>query len=174
VNGNDAGYEKFRAQFQETGAEERKTRILADRLRNPEPLGSFDLKSLDGKKVSSAALSGKIVVVNFWGLWCSWCLEEMPDIQKLHEKYRSDPNVAILTIDTQDEPEKVRDWMKQRNYDFPVLLDDGYVNRMGINAFPTTWFMDSRGRKAFILVAWSKWLVEEYGWRIEALKNEGS
>jgi hypothetical protein len=98
----------------------------------------------------------------------------MPDIEKLHEKCRSDPNMAILTIDTQDEPEKVRDWMKQRGFDFPVLLDDGYVAKMGIQGFPTTWFVDSRGRKAFILVDWSKWLVEEYGWRIEALKNEGS
>jgi len=174
LKGSDAGYEKFRAQLEETSAEERKARILAERLKNPEPLSSFDLKTLEGKSVSSAAMSGKIVVVNFWGLWCGWCLKEMPDIQKLHEKYRNDPKVVVLTIDNDTDPEKVRDWMKQRNYDFPVLLDDGYVKRMGIEAFPTTWFVDVRGNKAFVLVDWSKWLLEEYSWRIEALKNEGS
>jgi len=173
LNGSDAGYENFRAQFQERATEERKSKILAERVTNPQPLAAFDLKSLDGRRVSSAEVSGKILVVNFWGLWCGWCLEEMPDLQKLHEKYRNDSRVAILTIDTGDDPAKVGEWMKQRGYDFPVLLDDGYVARMGIEAFPTTWFVDAQGRKAFTLVDWSKWLVEEYGWRIEALKNDG-
>ena len=32
--------------------------------------------------------------------------------------------------------------MKQRGFTFPVLLDDGYVTKVGVHAFPTTWFLD--------------------------------
>jgi hypothetical protein len=48
------------------------------------------------------------------------------------------------------------------------------VEKTGIAAFPTTWFVDTRGRTAFVLADWSKRLVEEYSWRIEALRNDGS
>ena len=35
--------------------------------------------------------------------------------------------------------------MAEKKYDFPVLLDDGYVSANGINSFPTTWFLDPEG-----------------------------
>jgi thiol-disulfide isomerase/thioredoxin len=174
VNGSDAGYERFQAQSQKAGAEERKSKILAGQLADPQPLEPFELKNLAGKRVSSAEMSGKILVVNFWGLWCGPCVEEMPDIQRLHEKYRNDPQVLILTIDNDEDPASVQEWMNERGYDFPVLLNDGYVEKTGIAAFPTTWFVDTRGRTAFVLADWSKRLVEEYSWRIEALRNDGS
>jgi hypothetical protein len=82
----------------------------------------------------------------------------MPDIQKLHEKYRGDPQVAILTIDTGDDPAKVGEWMKQRGFDFPVLLDDGYVAKMGIQGFrpPGSWMPKDERR--------SSWWIGASGW----------
>ena len=173
-NGSAEGYEAFRAQFEQKSAQERKARILAERNTTPEPLDPFDLKTLDGKRVQVAALRGKVVVVNFWGLWCGWCREEMPDLQKLHEKYRGDPRVAIMTVDTGDDPDKVREWMKQRGFDFPVLIDDGYVEKLRLRGFPTTWIVSPDGHKAYVVNGWSKRLLEEYGWRIEALKGDHS
>ena len=60
--------------------------------------------------------------------------------------------------------------MKKKQFDFPVLLDDGYVRKAGVVSFPTTWFVDRQGRIVFVQEGWSKHLVEEFGWRIEALK----
>jgi hypothetical protein len=95
----------------------------------------------------------------------------MPDLQKLHEKYASDPDVAILTIDNDQNPDDVPPWMKQKGFTFPVLLDDGYVTKVGITAFPTTWFLDREGRKVFEKVGWSEKLLEEFSWRIEAIRG---
>ena len=55
-----------------------------------------------------------------------------------------------------------------------VLLDDGYVTaHADVRAFPTTWFLDRQGLIAFEKVGWSQELVEEFSWRIEALRREG-
>lgn len=149
----------------------RKHAVLAQRLTTPEPAPPFNLKSLDGKRVSLDSLKGKIVVVNFWGIWCGWCVEELPEYQKLFEKYANDPGVAILTIDNDQNADDVPPWMAQKKYTFPVLLDDAYVNKTGITAFPTTWFLDPQGRKVFEKIGWSEKLLEEFSWRIEALRE---
>ncbi|PYQ13474.1 MAG: hypothetical protein DMH00_04215 [Acidobacteria bacterium] len=172
--GSAQGYEQYAARLREKSSVQRRERILAERQANPSPLSPFDLRTLDGRRVKASVLQGKIAVINFWGLWCGWCLKEMPDFQKLHEKYRNDPQVVILTIDNDPDPAKVKEWMKTRKFDFPVLLDDGYVSKEGVSGFPTTWFVDPQGRKAFIMDGWTKELVEEYGWRIEALRKATS
>jgi hypothetical protein len=95
----------------------------------------------------------------------------MPDLQKLHEKYAADPDVAILTIDNDQNPADVPPWMKEKGFTFPVLLDDGYVSKVAVHAFPTTWFLDREGRKVFEKVGWSEKLVEEFSWRVEAIRG---
>ncbi len=168
--GSLEGFDAYAERFKSADRGKRKETVLAGRIAAPEAIQNFSLNSLDGARISAEGLKGKILVVNFWGVWCGWCLEEMPEIQKLYEKYRNDPEVVILTIDNDPNPETVREFMKKKGFTFPVLLDDGYVaGKAQVYAFPTTWFVDREGRKAFVRDGWSKELVEEYGWRIDAL-----
>jgi Flp pilus assembly protein TadD/thiol-disulfide isomerase/thioredoxin len=164
------GIDAYLAKLREVDRDRRKERILAERIASPARLTNFDLKTLDGKRVSLDSLKGKLVVINFWGIWCGWCVQELPEYQKLYEKYASDPDVAILTIDNDTNPDDVPPWMTQKQYTFPVLIDDGYVNKAGLHAFPTTWFVDVQGRKVFEKIGWSEKLLEEFSWRIEAIR----
>jgi Flp pilus assembly protein TadD/thiol-disulfide isomerase/thioredoxin len=174
-NGSDAGFDGYLAKLKDADRLKRKEKILGEHNANPAAAPAFALKSLDGTRVSLESLKGKIVVINFWGIWCGWCVKEMPDFQKLHENYKADPDVAILTIDNDENPADVPPWMKQKNYTFAVLLDDGYVaQRAKVTSFPTTWFLDREGKKAFVKSGWSEKLVEEFTWRIEALRAADS
>ncbi len=170
-HGSADGYDKYVGDIRERDRAARREKILAARLAAPARPEAFTLKTLDGRPVSLDSLKGKIVVINFWGIWCGWCVKEMPDLQKLHEKYAADPDVAVLTIDNDDDPSDVPPWMKQRGFTFPVLFDDGYVRKVGVHAFPTTWFLDREGRKVFEKVGWSEKLLEEFGWRVEAIRG---
>jgi tetratricopeptide (TPR) repeat protein len=170
-NGSMEGFAAYREGLSGDDQAKRRERILSGRIAAPQPVAAFSLKTLEGKRVSAADLRGKVGVISFWGLWCGWCLEEMPDFQKLHRQYRNDPGVAVLTLDNDPNPDSVREWMQKKQFDFPVLLDDGYVRKVGVQAFPTTWFLDREGRIAFVQEGWSQHLVEEFGWRIEALKE---
>ena len=170
-HGSMEGFDAYLAALRDAEREARRERVLAERLREPQAVPGFDLKGLDGKKVSLESLKGKVVVINYWGVWCGWCVYELPEYQKLFEKYANDPGVAILTIDNDANPDDVPLWMAQKKYTFPVLIDDGYVRRNGIQSFPTTWFLDPQGHKLFEKVGWSEKLLEEFSWRIEAIRG---
>ena len=170
--GSLEGIDAYLAKLREVDRDKRKERILTERIAVPSTPTNFNLKALDGNRVSLESLKGKIVVINFWGIWCGWCVQELPEYQKLYEKYAGESDVAILTIDNDPNPDDVPPWMAQKKYTFPVLIDDGYVDKAGLHAFPTTWFVDAQGRKLFEKVGWSEKLLEEFSWRIEAIRTK--
>jgi thiol-disulfide isomerase/thioredoxin/tetratricopeptide (TPR) repeat protein len=172
-HGSEEGWPSYVAAAKEGTASKMKRVALASRIVPARPVKKpFSLKTLDGTTVSLASLSGKAVIVKFWGVWCGPCVAEMPDFQKVVDKYASDPNVAIVTIDSDQDPETPREFMKKFKYNFPVLLDDGWISRAtGINSYPTTWFIDAGGKIAFEKKGMSPDMLNEYSWRIEALKT---
>ena len=170
-HGSLDGYDDYLKPLIASDREMRKQEVLSSRIESPESALAFNLKTLKGKQVSLTSLKGKVVAINFWGIWCGWCVKEMPEFQNLYEHYRDDPDVAILTINNDRNPESVPLWMEKKGYTFPVLFDDGYVNKAGIQAFPTTWFLNREGQIAFLKRGWTKELEEEFGWRIEALRG---
>ena len=169
-NGSPEGFEEFLAVLESDDSAERKIDVLAARLEQQEEIKPFELAKLEGDVVSKNDLIGKVVAINVWSTTCGPCLLEMPDLQALYEKYRDDPEVLLLTITDDANPEDAREWIKERNYTLPVLVDDGFLDRMNVRAYPTTWFIDRSGRIVYEKIGWSKYLVEEFSWRIEDLR----
>lgn len=170
-HGSLDGWDTFHADIAEIDRASRRKKVLATREEEPAPIKAFTLASLTGEQVSSRSLRGKVAVINFWGTWCGPCVAEMPEMQKFAARYRNDPSVAVYTIDNDPDPDDVRTWMTKHKYDFPVLLDDGYVSDAGVHVFPTTWFVDPQGRIEFVKTGWSAELAEEFAWRVDALRN---
>ena len=135
-------------------------------------LPAFTLVSLAGDTVRSSALAGHVTVINFWGMWCGPCVMEMPEVQRYWRQVAQDSTVRLLTINNDPDLTALREWMQRRQYDLPVLVDAGYAGRAGVQAYPTTWFVDRAGRIAFSKSGWSEELAEEFGWRVETLKAE--
>ncbi|MBI4303934.1 MAG: TlpA family protein disulfide reductase [Chloroflexi bacterium] len=106
----------------------------------------FQLKSLDGSSVSLSGLQGSPVLINFWATWCPPCREEMPYLQKIHDKYSS-KGLKMLAIDIGESPDKVKDFLASNNLSLPVLLDSrGSVSgRYSVGAIPTTFLIDKNG-----------------------------
>jgi thiol-disulfide isomerase/thioredoxin len=163
------GWESYLARIKSTHAAGRKKKALASRAKKPRNAPAFALKTLDGKSVTLKELQGKAVVVSFWGVWCGWCVKEMPEFQQFVTKYAKDKKVAVVTINNDQDADRPRKWMVTKKYEFPVLLDDGYVDK-NVKVFPTTWFIDKQGHIAFEVLGATEKLVEEFSWRIEALR----
>ena len=164
------GFEDYLADASNIDRERRREKTLAERIEAPEPVEPFTLTDINGVTVSSEDLKGRIVAVNFWGTWCGPCVVEMPEFQKFHEQYRDDAGVVVLTINNDPNPDDVPPWMAEHEYDFTVLVDDGYASSAGVYVYPTSWFLDAEGRLVFIKEGWSESLAEEFGWRVEALR----
>lgn len=90
----------------------------------------FTADDLDGNKVTLSSFNGsKAVLLNFWGLRCGACIEEMPHLNVLHNKYK-DKGLVILGVDTDGvDATVVRDTMKEVGIvtDFTILLDQDFV-----------------------------------------------
>lgn len=170
-HGSLDGWDTFRASIEDIDRTRRRKEVLAERITEPKPMPHFALASLRGHTVTSQQLRGKVVVINYWGIWCGPCVAEMPEFQRFHERYRNDPGVVVLTIDNDTDPNDVRQWMTKHQFDFQVLWDDGYVDKANVHAFPTTWFVDPQGRIVFSKTGWSESLTEEFAWRAEALRG---
>lgn len=111
---------------------------------------NFTLLSTNGDRISLSSFKGKKVIVNFWATWCPPCKEEMPVLQTFFEK--KDENTVLLAInytvsERTNGEQKVRSFMHDNGYTFPVLLDSSslVVNTYQIISLPTSYFIDSKG-----------------------------
>jgi thiol-disulfide isomerase/thioredoxin len=172
-NGSMEGYDAFIAGIEERDRDRRWQRIADSRIEEPRDLPAIDLAWLDGGRIGADELEGRVVVINFWGIWCGPCVAEAPQLQQFHEKYRDDPGVIFLTINVFDyDLDRVRSWMAEHKYDYAVLVDDNFATRSGVSGYPTTWFADADGRIVFEHVGASAAVYEEFVWRVEMLQAE--
>lgn len=171
-NGSREGIEEYLATLGERDRIRRHERIMESRVEAAGTYEPFVLARLDGEMVDSAELEGKIAVLHFWGTWCGPCIVEMPEYQKFDERYREDAEVAVISISNDRSTDVIEEYLGKNSFDFAVLVDDGYVERAGVNAWPTTWFVDREGYVQFVKIGTALKLDEEFSWRVEALREE--
>lgn len=106
----------------------------------------FTLRDMGGKEWTLSALKGKVVLVNFWATWCPPCRKEMPDIQKLYERFK-DKGLVVLAI-SDETRDKIEPFIKENGYTYPVLMDVGRnVNTMyKIDGIPKNFVYDRNGK----------------------------
>ena len=171
-NGSREGIEEYLATLDERDRIRRRDRILESRVEAAGTYEPFQLARLDGEMVDSADLEGKIAVLHFWGTWCGPCIVEMPEYQKFDERYREDAEVAVISISNDRTNDVIEEYLAKNDFDFTVLVDDDYVTRAGVSAWPTTWFVDREGYIQFVKIGTATKLDEEFSWRVEALREE--
>jgi thiol-disulfide isomerase/thioredoxin len=163
------GFEEYLTAIDERDVARRRAKVASDRIAQPGPLPDFEHEWLNGGRFSSESLKGKIAVINFWGVWCGPCVREAPEIQQFAGNFRDHPDVVFLTVSSDNNPDTTRDFMKEKEYDFPVLINQGLSRMTNIRRWPTTLFVDREGQIVFIFEGATHRLVDEYTWRVEAL-----
>lgn len=108
----------------------------------------FTLKDLNGKLWTMSALRGKVVLVNFWATWCPPCRKEMPDIDALYRQF-SRKGLVVLAISDEEES-KVRPFIAQGGYRYPILLDPGrrVHEAFAVEGIPKTFIFSREGKLA--------------------------
>jgi peroxiredoxin len=108
----------------------------------------FSLTDLQGKRWTLSDLHGKVALVNFWATWCPPCRSEMPDMEALYQRFKSQ-GLVVLAISDEDAP-TVKPFVDKFQITFPVLLDSGdKVNgQYKISGIPKTFIYDRDGKLA--------------------------
>jgi thiol-disulfide isomerase/thioredoxin len=109
--------------------------------------------TLTGSRFTLSADRGSVVVMNFWGSWCTPCREEAPVLAQLARNF-SGPGVRFIGVDIRDDPASAEAFMRKFRVGYPsvndpndaVALDfSGTVPPAGI---PTTLVIDRAGQVA--------------------------
>jgi thiol-disulfide isomerase/thioredoxin len=115
----------------------------------PAPPTAFPKASkLGGGSLDTAALSGKVVVVNFWATWCVPCIREIPSFNKLQKDFAG-KGVAVLGIAMDEEGiSRVQPFLKKHPMDYSVGLGAETLNtQYNLDLLPVTLVFDRTGKQ---------------------------
>lgn len=138
-------------------------------MRPPE----FSGFTADGDRVSSASLSGRVVILNFWATWCLECRPEMPVFERLHRELMPH-GLSVIGINAREKSAAVRVYAKKLGLTFPLLLDPkGTINTAyGVIGLPTTFLIGRDGRPVGLAIGPRDWDGKPARALIEALLAE--
>lgn len=120
-----------------------------EKIENATTLSDNDLNiQLKGINVPSTNLKDlkkdKVIFLNFWATWCPPCVGEFPSIQQLYEAKKDKVEFVLIAMDKE---EKVRNFIKEKNYTSPVYLVETPLNEKILpKVFPTTFLLDKNGK----------------------------
>lgn len=118
------------------------------------PALDFTLKDQFGNTHTLADYKGKTIFLNFWATWCGPCRAELPDIQKLYEKYSEETEEEVVVLGVagprmggEKTEEEIREFLEENELTYPVLMDTDWTlfQGYGISSFPTTFMIDRDG-----------------------------
>jgi peroxiredoxin len=111
----------------------------------------FTLRSMSGPNLRLAEQRGRVVMVNFWATWCGPCRQEMPQLDRLYQKYKSS-GFVLLGVNVDDDVRKATDVAAKLGVTFPVLLDtDKAVSKLyDLSTMPSTVIIDRDGKVRFM------------------------
>ena len=139
----------------------------------PATAPDFTLKTLNGPNLRLGEQRGQVVMINFWASWCGPCKQEMPHLNRLHDKYRS-AGFTLLGVNIDDDPKKASAAAAALGVRFPVLLDAAKdVSKLyGLSAMPTTFVIDRDGRVRHVHKGYREGVENAYDQQVRALVTE--
>ena len=118
----------------------------------------FSLMSDRGQTIQLQDFRGKLLVLNFWATWCPPCLEELPSLNRFHERLASQ-GVVVLGVSIDEDADLYRQFLKKAGVQFPTVLDPGRKVMHGYGTFkvPETYFIDKQGKVVQKIVGPRDW-----------------
>lgn len=124
---------------------------------------NWSLISLDDEIVKLTDFKGQIVLIDFFYKSCYPCMQALPALQDLHEKY-SDKGLKIIGIDPYDTKEKddIDNFLAKRGVTYTVLLGGKDVAKeYHVSGYPTIYLIDKEGKVLFTQVGYGEGTEEK-------------
>ena len=113
-----------------------------------ETLPDFIVQTFDGKGLTRADFAGKPFMLVFWNTWCSDCMRELPQINRLSREF-GQQGLKVLAVNTalNDNEGKARAYWKKNAFQFPSGYDRSFElgSLFKVRGVPTLFLVDSRG-----------------------------
>ncbi len=114
----------------------------------------FEGYTLENVKMTSKEIfsANKITMINIWGSWCHYCVDELDDLAELHKKLQA-KGCGIVGIEVEGDSnestyEQAKKLLQEKGVTYPnvIIPDESSEFIKNVQAFPTTFFVDSDGQ----------------------------
>ncbi|MGB9474806.1 MAG: redoxin family protein [Candidatus Udaeobacter sp.] len=110
----------------------------------------FTLQPISQGSVPTSATPGKILVLDFFATWCSPCIAELPELERIHDDLQSNGDIEFVLVGTNkggDTTERVRAFVRRRHISLPVAFDPDQrtMHALGLSGFPSLMVIDRAG-----------------------------
>lgn len=145
-----------------SGSEQERTEGLV--VKDTMSVLAIQVTKLDEEGLSNliSERNGKVLFLNVWATWCVPCVEEFPDLVKLHNAFARHPvEVVGISADFDDEIEsKIVPFLRKQKVPFRVYVASfkhqedfiNGVNRSWSGALPASLIVDAKGERKFFLM----------------------
>jgi thiol-disulfide isomerase/thioredoxin len=105
------------------------------------------LNDIEGNSCKLSDFKGKVVILNFWAVWCPPCKLEIPSLVDLYATYGEKGLMVFGIALDSGEDEAIREKSKEFGITYPVINGDYHLRKAfgGIRAVPTTVLIDQEG-----------------------------
>lgn len=152
VAGLTAGGESFRIQKSAKVVAEKKATPAAPRpelLAVGKPATVFKAKTTEGTAIDfPASFKGKVVLLDFWAIWCGPCIGELPNLTAAYQKFHGQGfEILGISLDRAGDEKKLADFTKSKNMPWPQVFDGKYwqaevAQTYGVRSIPTAYLVD--------------------------------
>jgi thiol-disulfide isomerase/thioredoxin len=118
------------------------------RLRLPGNQIEVKGKLLDGKDIDWKSYRGKVVLVDFWATWCGPCVEELPNVRKLYDKYH-DRGFDVVGVSLDQKRDALERFVKREKLPWVCIAPEGgqeLAEYYNVEAIPLPILVDRQGR----------------------------
>lgn len=138
-----------------------------DNLHVGQPAPTAELVTLNGQRIATKDMHGKVVLLTFWASWCEPCIHELPILSTYAATHRQQGlRVLAFSLDDGDTLAKVRRLAKQ--WSFPVgLLGQSVVHGYGrMWRIPVSFVIDRSG-----VLRYNGWHAHQPAWTLASLNK---
>ena len=104
------------------------------------------LKDLQGQNMDIFKDNpSRLIVVNFWAVWCKPCVQEFPELNQLYLNLKS-RGVSVVGVSISPSKEAILNFLEKHKVDFSICIDEHeeFADKFKVSVLPTTLLMDTK------------------------------
>jgi thiol-disulfide isomerase/thioredoxin len=93
---------------------------------------------------------GKVVLIDFWGVWCPPCRQAIPHLKEMYEQNR-EKGLVVIGIHTSTQGSAMADFAERSEIPYPVAVDvnNATINAFHVDSYPDYYLLDRKGNLRF-------------------------
>ena len=113
------------------------------------PVPDFSATDLDGKPISLQQYRGKVVLLDFWAVWHSFCIGDILNIKEIYNTYK-DQGFDVIGVSLDTDETKLRNYLKENDIPWRQIFSgqerqDPLVKQSDVKSIPARWLIGRDG-----------------------------